>query len=232
MARARRTPPKMVRPTPAQTDPRLAAANTLGPKADPDAIAELAARVVPKHDAPREAEPAAEAPTPATAPVTAEPEGQGAPVAEAPVVVDPPKKARRKPQPKAEPSVLEGQGGRKRPAAKEAQVRVAVPLTPKTLRAIQAAAEKIGKDDAYVLDVLRLKAPLAFRDRVRARDLTGPVEEPQGKERLEVNVRLSDPDLDHLRGIMDDPLGQKKMAALVRPFLAVEIEAMARSFVR
>ena len=230
MARARRTPPKMVRPTPAQTDPRLAAANTLGPKADPDAIAELAARVVPKHDAPREAKPAVEAPTPT--PVTGEPEGQGAPIAEAPVVVDPPKKARRKPQPKAEPAAPEGQGGRKRPAAKEAQVRVAVPLTPKALRAIQAAAEKIGKDDAYVLDVLRLKAPLAFRDRVRARDLTGPVEEPQGKERLEVNVRLSDPDLDHLRGIMDDPLGQKKMAALVRPFLAVEIEAMARSFVR
>ena len=230
MARARRTPPKMVRPTPAQTDPRLAAANMLGPKADPDAIAELAARVVPKHDAPREVKPAGEAPAPE--PATAEPEGQGAPATEAPVVGVPPKKARRQPQPKVEPTAPEGQGGRKRPAAKEAQVRVAVPLTPKALRAIQAAAEKIGKDDAYVLDVLRLKAPLAFRDRVRARDLTDPVEEPQGKERLEVNVRLSDPDLDHLRGIMDDPLGQKKMAALVRPFLAVEIEAMARSFVR
>ena len=232
MARARRTPPKMVRPTPAQTDPRLAAANTLGPKADPDAIAELAARVVPKHDAPREVKPAAEATALTPEPATAEPEGQGALATEAPVVVEPPKKTRRQPQSKVEPTAPEGQGGRKRPAAKEAQVRVAVPLSPKALRAIQAAAEKIGKDDAYVLDVLRLKAPLAFRDRVRARDLTGPVEEPQGKERLEVNVRLSDPDLDHLRGIMDDPLGQKKMAALVRPFLAVEIEAMARSFVR
>lgn len=230
MARPRRSPPKMVRPTPAQTDPRLAAANTLGPKADADAIAALAARVVPKHDAPREAEPAMEEPAPAAE--AKEAEGQGAVVAEAPAVAEPARKSRHKPQSKAEVSPPEGQGGRKRPATKEAQVRVAVPLTPKALRAIRAAAEKLGKDDAYVLDVLRLKAPMAFRDRVRARDISGPVEEPEGKERLEVNVRLSDPDLDHLRGITDDPLGQKKMAALVRPFLAVEIEEMARSFVR
>ncbi|MGR3436594.1 MAG: hypothetical protein ACU0CO_17180 [Shimia sp.] len=232
MARARRTPPKMVRPTPAQTDPRLAAANTLGPKANADAIAELAARVVPKHDAPREAKPAVEVSAPAPEPLPDEPEGQGTQVAEAPVVVDPPKTARRKPQPKAEAATPEGQGGRKRPAAKEAQVRVAVPLTSKALRAIRAAAEKLGKDDAYVLDVLRLKAPMAFRDRVRAQDISEAAAEPEGKERLEVNVRLADPDLDYLRGLVDDPLGQKKMAALVRPFLAVEIETMARSFVR
>ena len=230
MARTRRAPPKMVRPTPAQTDPRLAAANTLGPKADPDTISELAARVVPKHDAPQKEAPATE--TPAPAPSAKEAEGQGASIAAAPAVADPPKPARRRARAEPAPAASVGQGGRTRPAAKEAQVRVAVPITPKAARAIQAAAEKLGKDDAYVLDVLRLKAPLAFRDRVRARDLSGPVPDAEGKERLEVNVRLSDPDLDHLRGIMDDPLGQKKMAALVRPFLAAQIEAMARSFAR